>query len=120
MLTDDDRATILAAIDTIAHHAPHEEDGALVVKLRAIATRPSTGTVGELLATAPLGSTVEWFHAGWCQAQLHARGLRFRWLSDHGWNAWVVGVIGSASFRLPARLVPADQADADPESRGPL
>ncbi len=52
MLTDDERAALTAAIDTIIHYAPSEENGALVAKLRAIAA-PRVATVGDLLATAP-------------------------------------------------------------------
>lgn len=84
-------------------------------------------TVGGLLATAPAGSIVEWrdAHARWRQCRIGFElgdpvwcdrawvGSRWR-----GWCAWM-GVDVDA-FVEPARLVPADQTDADPATRGPI
>ena len=85
---------------------------------------PRVATVGELLATAPVGAIVE------CQVMRAFRQVRAnrawfeqRWsASDGSWSDWysLSYQIGQAAFRLPARLVPADQADADPSTRGPL
>lgn len=122
MLTDDDRRTILAAIDAIAHHAPHEEDGALVAKLRAIAARPSIGTVGELLATAPVGSIVEWcnYSGEWQRLDMrNGPGAVEYWGFSDGWRS-DDGYLWPSSLRLPGRLVPVSEADRDPHERCPL
>ena len=76
-------------------------------------------TVGGLLATAPAGSVVEWMDDGswyrysdslWVDYWSTFEG---RWLPDDG-PVW------PSILRLPARLVPAAEADADPASRGPI
>lgn len=93
----------------------------LAAKLRAIAA-PRPATVGELLATAPAGSIVEWLESDewrrvdmrigpgaveyWCASDL-------RWRSDDGY-------LWPSAMRHRARLVAASEADADPNQRGPL
>ena len=56
MLTDDERKTINHAADVLG---PSLRD--LATRLRAIAA-PRVATVGELLATAPVGAIVEFWH----------------------------------------------------------
>jgi len=55
MLTDDERTTLIEAADTLDFEGADH----LAARVRAIVA-PRAETVGELLATAPLGSVVEW------------------------------------------------------------
>ena len=82
------------------------------------------GTVGGLLATAPVGSIVEFVDcAFWYQARVHVDDsvewyeTRRRHATDARWMPWKRGI---PPVRPSARLVPAAEADADPNQRGPL
>lgn len=86
------------------------------------------GTVGGLLAAEPVGAIVECFDGDtWLQFCIFVdrsdRAVSGRWHDRRGrWCRWSVGGryhVGY-SFALPARLVPAAEADADPNQRGPL
>lgn len=84
--------------------------------------RAGASTVGAMVATAPVGTIVEWIDGDewqrmdarrrlgaveyWC-----AGDLRWRYDDSRLWTD---------TLRLPARLIPADQADADPNTRGPI
>lgn len=89
---------------------------------RARAATPST--VGGLLAAAPVGSIVEFVDcAFWYQARVHVDDsvewyeMRRRHATDARWMPWKRGI---PPVRPSARLVPAAEADADPNQRGPL
>ena len=100
----------------------HGGDAAEIERARAEGRAESPAapaTVGGLLATAPAGSVVEWMDDGswyrygdslWVDYWSTFEG---RWLPDDG-PVW------PSILRLPARLVPASEADADPASRGPI
>jgi len=82
------------------------------------------GTVGGLLATAPVGSVVEFVDcAFWYQARVYLDDsvewyeTRRRHATDARWMPWKRGI---PPVRPSARLVPADEADLDPSTRGPL
>lgn len=82
------------------------------------------GTVGGLLATAPVGSIVEFVDcAFWYQARVNVDDsvewyeTRRRHATDARWMPWRRGI---PPVRPSARLVPAAEADADPNQRGPL
>jgi len=86
-----------------------------------------TGPVGKLLGSHAI---VEWYLApDWYQARIaqHRTGtvkgadLRWRHENARGWSSW--GQPWGRPGRhmdQPARLVPAAEADADPNQRGPL
>lgn len=85
---------------------------------------PRVATVGELLATAPVGSIVEFVDcAFWYQARVNVDDsvewyeTRRRHATDARWMPWRRGI---PPVRPSARLVPAAEADADPNQRGPL
>jgi len=115
MLTDDERKTINHAADVLG---PSLRD--LATRLRAIAA-PRVATVGELLATAPVGAIVEYrADMCWCRSvagQIHRVA---HWIAPHGvWSGY--GFLpGPLDLRLPARTVPASEADRDPATRGPI
>ena len=128
MLTNDERNALIKAAEALAAYAEHElREGNshiapinkdLAAKLRAIAA-PRHSTVGELLATAPVIEICTIF--GWMQ--MRADGEQRAWLPISGWGRWggsyahdFHGVAGVANTPA-ARLVPADQADADPSTR---
>ena len=123
MLTDDERKTINHAADVLG---PSLRD--LATRLRAIAA-PRVATVGELLATARERGIVE-FHEGSWWMQLTVFGGIVRWRVhdvDDGWHpyiddpsSWHCDEFVAFWMAKPARLVPADQADADPSTRGPI
>ena len=85
------------------------------------------GTVGGLLATAPVGAIVEFVSPDGMYHQAVVAGGRLlsrRWQhalshSPGDWTLYAFWLDG-AYLRLPARLVPAAEADADPNQRGPL
>jgi hypothetical protein len=114
MLTDDERKTINHAADVLG---PSLRD--LATRLRAIAA-PRVATVGELLATAPVIEARTVF--GW--HQMRANGDQRAWsVKTSTWSGWGEAFHAEVSFRestLPARLVPADQADLNPSTRGDL
>ena len=120
MLTDDERKTINHAADVLG---PSLRD--LATRLRAIAA-PRVATVGELLATAPVGAIVECVDLDGAWWQISDKGLRW-WRPEPvvaesaGWSRLALGMeVSIDRMRRPARLIPADQADASPESRGPI
>ena len=80
-------------------------------------------TVGGLLATAPLGSVIEYRDAdesAWHQVEFNATMTAHR-LRYGSWGSWKQRDMPMRELRLPARLVPASEADADPiATRGPL
>ena len=86
-----------------------------------------TGTVGGLLATACEGEIVEFASPDGMYHQAVIAGGRLlsrRWQhalshSPGDWTLYAFWLDG-AYLRLPARLVPAAEADADPDTRGPL
>lgn len=84
------------------------------------ASQPAT--VGGLLATAPLGSIVECETAGvMCQARMSVDVDGEEWIEFRKWfGAWRAWHSGAPPLRYPARLVPADEADLDPSTRGPI
>ena len=99
----------------------------------AISARPTTGTVGELLAKAPAGAiefcaSAEESQLVWqvviCEGTYGASDstdCRF-WNVDE-WEEW--RAIGdwrfpASNYRQPARIVPASEADRDPAARGPI
>lgn len=77
-------------------------------------------TVGALLEALPI---VEYrLHDEWCQ---QSAGRIRRWRDAgpghplHGWGPWRdMGVVARDDDHLPGRLVPADQAESDPNGRG--
>ena len=86
-----------------------------------------TGPVGKLLGSHAI---VEWYAApDWYQARIaqHRTGtvkgadLRWRHENARGWSSWGQPW-GRPGWHMdqPARLVPAAEADADPNQRGPL
>lgn len=89
------------------------------------ASRPAT--VGGLLATACEGEIVEFVSPDGMYHQAVVAGGRLlsrRWQhalshSPGDWTLYAFWLDG-AYLRLPARLVPAAEADADPNQRGPL
>ncbi|MBL0338298.1 MAG: hypothetical protein IPP67_03740 [Rhodospirillaceae bacterium] len=88
----------------------------------AISARPTTGTVGELLATAPVGAIVEYLDADgdiWHQVEFNATMTAHRRRID-AWGGWKLRDMPMRELRQRARLVPADQADLDPSTRGPI
>lgn len=97
--------------------------------LRAIITRAITedraaapSTVGGLLATAPVGSIVEYLDADgdiWHQVEFNATMTAHRRRID-AWGGWKLRDMPMRELRQRARLVPADQADLDPSTRGPI
>lgn len=81
-------------------------------------------TVGGLLATAPIGAFVEWLsedHEGWCRTTVgQSQMVISRWFEyPPKWTRPGFGMY-PGDLRLPARLVPAAEADADPAGRGPI
>jgi len=86
----------------------------------AISARPTTGTVGELLATAPV---FEWF-AGpdWWQARFTTAGVELRWRHPRAliWAPWARRGSMKPRMGFAARTVPASEADRDPSTRGPI
>ena len=127
MLTDDDRNHLLSIADAVA--SLHAVDGGLrrdhclaaAERLRAIAA-PRVATVGELLATAPVGSIVEYLDADgdiWHQVEFNATMTAHRRRID-SWDGWKLRDMPMRELRQRARLVPADQADLDPSTRGPI
>lgn len=82
------------------------------------ASQPAT--VGGMLATAPVGSIVEWRgdDGAWirCVVGEQRASVWYR----NGWSNVGYRVDLVDDIRLPARIVPADQADADPATRGPI
>jgi hypothetical protein len=116
MLTDDERKTINHAADVLG---PSLRD--LATRLRAIAA-PRVATVGELLATAPVGAIVEYLDADgdiWHQVEFNATMTAHRRRID-AWGGWKLRDMPMRELRQRARLVPADQADLDPSTRGPI
>ena len=88
----------------------------------AISARPTTGTVGELLATAPVGAIVEWQDGDeWRRVDKRYGPGAVDWWSPHD-DRWISddGYLWPFALCLPARLVPAAEADRDPNQRGPL
>lgn len=105
-----------------------DEQAAMVLRAsiaRAISDATAArGTVGGLLATAPVGSIVEFVDcAFWYQARVHVDDsvewyeTRRRHATDARWMPWKRGI---PPVRPSARLVPAAEAAADPNQRGPL
>lgn len=101
-------------------------------KLRAAFARAisdataARGTVGGLLATAPVGSIVEWMAGefrgqSWRRVVVGSDPVNVScWLAvAERWSDYAVP-IASSSFGMPARLAPAHLADLDPATRGPL
>ena len=86
------------------------------------------GTVGGLLATAPVGAIVEAKNAiQWVQFRIaggtEESAWRGWWWANGGeWLEWqpVDNDLDVEGIRQPARLVDAATCDASPESRGPL
>ena len=102
---------------------PHGECRTAIARAISDATA-AHGTVGGLLATAPVGSIVEFVDcAFWYQARVHVDDsvewyeTRRRHATDARWMPWKRGI---PPVRPSARLVPAAEADADPNQRGPL
>ena len=93
----------------------------------AISARPTTGTVGELLAKACEGEIVEFVSPDGVHHQAVVAGGRLlsrRWQHalSHSPGDWTLHAfwLDGDYLRLPARLVPAAEADRDPNQRGPL
>lgn len=85
------------------------------------AKAPQVGTVGGLLATAPVGSIAETGDGvQYCFVTGPRPRPRARVWMDGEWNPWAQTTLIGHYFHEPARLVPADQADADPATRGPI
>ena len=95
MLTDDDRNHLLSIADAVA--SLHAVDGGLrrdhciaaAERIRAIAA-PRVATVGELLATAPVGAIVEYLDADgdiWHQVEFNAAMTAHRRRIDE-WGGW--------------------------------
>lgn len=127
MLTDDERNNLLSIADAVA--SLHAVDGsvrrdhclAAAERLRAIAA-PRVATVGELLATAPVGSIVEYLDADgdiWHQVEFNATMTAHRRRID-SWDGWKLRDMPMRELRQRARIVPADQADLNPSTRGDL
>lgn len=89
-----------------------EADVSLVVEAPA---KPPT--VADLLRMLPV---TEWCDAdGWCR-QAMGDGSSRCWRPDVArWSPWD-GIVEEEEEALPARLVPASEADADPATRGPI
>ncbi len=116
----------MAAIDRVLSclRAVAENGGPLTSTVDGRASQPAT--VGGLLATAPVGSIVEWLDGDgdWNQAvvrvddripcAMHRWRMAGRWCQYGGFDD------AGRHLRLTARLVPAHLADADPASRGPI
>jgi hypothetical protein len=123
MLTDDERLAIHHAANLIQMHYGDDVPvlGDLATKLRAIAA-PRVTTVGELLATAPVGAIVEYLDADgdiWHQVEFNATMTAHRRRID-AWGGWKLRDMPMRELRQRARLVLADQADVDPSTRGPI
>ena len=85
--------------------------------------RASASTVGALLATAPEGSIVEWKDDDeWQRVDKRIGPGYVEWWWTYDGGRWVPddGYMLLFALGLPARLVPADQADVDPATRGPI
>lgn len=109
-------ALMLARIDV---ESDAHDEGHRAAMRDATAAR---GTVGGLLATAPVGSIVE---CSFMRSHRQVRATGFesieqRWYADGAWSDWYSLSYQFIAFQLPARLVPAAEADVDPSQRGPL
>ncbi len=108
-------------VHDVLNHLRADADGTV---LDGRASKPAT--VGGLLATAPVGAIVEWLDGDgdWNQAvalvddripcAMHRWWMAGRWCQYGGFDD------AGRHLRLPARLVPAHLADADPATRGPI
>ncbi len=100
--------------------------GATLVEVRKLAAARKPPTVGGLLATAPVGSIVEYHPifapASWWQSKCDDAGevLTRLYLPRANGTTWTGWQSANVPPRVPARLVPADQADLDPSTRGPI
>lgn len=119
------------AADVAGNDASRKRDA--VAKVQALVEASQPATVGGMLATAPVGliefrAADEELHLFW---QVVVRegaygasdSLDCRFWNVDEWEAW--RAIGdwrfpASNYRRPARLVPADLADADPATRGPI
>lgn len=142
MLTEDERTMLNVAIShlTAISDGSAAQHGAELMRasialdaIRAIAA-PRVATVGELLGTAPIGAVVESLsRGGWVEAVQYrpqetdprypgtGHTVEVRTFEDGAWSEWLRGAFNiSYSVRLPARLVPLDDIDASPASRGPI
>ncbi len=74
-------------------------------------------TVADLLRVLPV---VEWRDASGWWRQAMADGSSRCWRPDTArWSRWD-GIVEEEEEALPARLIPASEADADPSTRGPI
>ena len=91
---------------------------------RAIAEARQPATVGGLLATLdPHGDQVIEFDDGDIAPMQNALGphIAHRMWCDGYWpSEWEDSEVQHRWLAMPARLVPASEADADPATRGPL
>ena len=120
-------ADYMAAIERVLSclRAVAENGGPLTSAVDGGTSQPAT--VGGLLATAPVGSIVEWRVTcpdGWMRAIAGDRrpmGARYL-MSDNGGGCWSKHTYAMMldHLRAPGRLVPAHLADADPATRGPI
>ena len=115
MLTDDERKTINHAADVLG---PSLRD--LATRLRAIAA-PRVATVGELLATAPVGAIVEFWHGATAnQITTRVGGIDRVWLwryrNPNGeWSPWDYEPPSPDDLAQVGAIVPVD-----PSARGPI
>jgi hypothetical protein len=92
-----------------------KEDAAMSPVVEAAPAKPPT--VADLLRVLPV---MEWCDAdGWCRQAMGDGSSRCWWPDAARWSPWD-GVVDEDNGPLPARLVPASEADADPATRGPI
>ena len=126
MLTDEERNHLLSIADTVASlHAvdvDHRRGHCLAAaeRIRAIAA-PRVATVGELLATAPVGSIVEFWHGATAnQITTRVGGIDRVWLwryrNPNGeWSPWDYEPPSPDDLAQVGAIVPVD-----PSTRGPI
>jgi len=92
--------------------------------LREFVRTPRAATVGELLEPTHIVEFM--FEGDWYQAKRVPRLRHWQvrdWIDSRAaWSRWDDGSrrVGEDGWYQRARLVPVDQADASPESRGPI
>lgn len=86
-------------------------------RAKAVAAHAEPPTVADLLRMLPV---MEWCDAdGWCRQAMGDGSSRCWWPDAARWSPWD-GVVDEDNGPLPARLVPASEADAAPATRGPI
>mgnify|MGYP000258116272 CR=1 FL=1 len=122
MLTDDERKTLRTAANLIGDGMPARADhrADLAAKLRAIAS-PRVATVGELLATAPVGITIWTATSGEAMRYMVIDGRGYCQYWSTGRRRWSDAVLSHLDIGRPARWISLGDFDPrDPSTRGPI